>query len=114
GLSICQGIVHRMGGEIAVESALGKGSAFSVTLPTADAFPSEVPLCRVSIIPSMIPGQARILVVDDEPLIGVSIRRGLGSDHNVQVVSTGRAALDLIEAGQRFDVVVCDLMMPEM
>jgi signal transduction histidine kinase len=114
GLSICQGIIAKMGGEIAVESEPGRGSSFRVILPVTKASSLSPPLARVSVIPSMIPRQARILVVDDEPLIGASIRRGLGSGHNIHVVSNGRAALEALSGAQRFDVIVCDLMMPEM
>jgi signal transduction histidine kinase/ActR/RegA family two-component response regulator len=114
GLFICQGIVGKLGGSITVESEPGQGSSFHVTLPSTESSSLRPPVTRVSVIPSMIPRQARILVVDDEPLIGASIRRGLGSNHHVHVVGNGRAALEALEGGQRFDVVVCDLMMPEM
>ncbi|HEX8789983.1 MAG TPA: response regulator [Polyangiaceae bacterium] len=57
--------------------------------------------------------RARVLVVDDEPVLGRAISRGL-REHDVVVVTTGNDALALFESGERFDVVLCDLMMPSM
>lgn len=51
-----------------------------------------------------------VLVVDDEPLIGTTLRILL-EDHVVSVVTSGRAARDALERGDRFDVVLCDLML---
>ncbi len=55
----------------------------------------------------------KILIIDDQPTLARAIRRML-SEHDVTVVSSGREALDLIEAGQRYDVILSDLMMPEI
>jgi CheY-like chemotaxis protein len=57
--------------------------------------------------------RARILVVDDEPLIGNTIRRIL-STYEVVAVTDAREALGRVRAGERFDLVLCDLSMPEM
>jgi len=57
---------------------------------------------------------ARVLVVDDEPLVGRAVARVLGHGHEVTVATSGREALALIEAGRAFDLVLCDLMMPGM
>jgi CheY-like chemotaxis protein len=58
--------------------------------------------------------RARILVVDDEPLIGRSLRRSLSDHDEVVAVTTAAAALARLRRGERYDVVLCDLMMPEM
>jgi PAS domain S-box-containing protein len=113
GLSICHGIVTSLGGHIAVHSADGEGTRFSVTLPTTDAPepaprpPSEAPVVRGK-------RRARVLVVDDEVPIANTMRELLGADHDVTAVTSGRDAL--LALGQRsdFDVVFCDLMMPVM
>jgi CheY-like chemotaxis protein len=55
-----------------------------------------------------------ILVVDDEPLVGRLVERTLAPAHRVTVVVAARDALDRLVAGERFDLVLCDLMMPEM
>jgi two-component system, NtrC family, sensor kinase len=64
--------------------------------------------------PSAPPRRARILVIDDEPMLGQSIRRLLTPLHDVSVTASAREAIGEIGAGARFDVILCDLMMPEM
>src|SRR5690606_38262120 len=54
--------------------------------------------------------RCRVLVVDDEPLIGTTLRILL-DDHDVSVVSSGSAARDLLATGVAFDVILCDLML---
>ena len=55
----------------------------------------------------------KILIVDDQPTLAKAIRRML-SDHDVTVVESAREALAKIEAGERYDVILCDVMMPEL
>ncbi len=57
--------------------------------------------------------RAHVLVVDDEPLIGSSVRRTLAR-HRVETVTSAREALDRLLGPDRFDVVLCDVMMPGM
>jgi CheY-like chemotaxis protein len=58
--------------------------------------------------------RSRLLVVDDEPLIGRTVARAL-SEHEVDYVPDAREALSrLFCEGARYDAVICDLMMPEM
>jgi CheY-like chemotaxis protein len=54
-----------------------------------------------------------VLVVDDEPAVGRSIRRVL-SEHDVTVVTRASDGLELLDAGKRFDIIISDLMMPGM
>ena len=58
--------------------------------------------------------RGRILVVDDEPRMGKALQRLLAPSHDVAVAQSAREALALVEGGSRFDVVLCDLMMPGM
>jgi CheY-like chemotaxis protein len=58
--------------------------------------------------------RGRILVVDDEPIVCFSLERLLSSEGDVVAVTSAREGLARIEAGDRFDVILCDLMMPEM
>lgn len=60
------------------------------------------------------PRQRSVLVIDDEPLVGRLVERALNREHRVTVVVTGRAALDLVQGGETFDLILCDLMMPEI
>jgi CheY-like chemotaxis protein len=59
------------------------------------------------------PTRVRILVVDDELLVVRSVARTLRG-HVVVAVTSGHEALSLFEAGERFDLILCDLMMPEL
>ncbi|MFN7131054.1 MAG: ATP-binding protein, partial [Myxococcales bacterium] len=109
GLSICHGIVTAMGGRIDIESEVGKGTVCRVVLPpAADADAGDV---REE--PARARTGLRILVIDDEPLIGKGVARLL-SQHRVTAVTSASDALALLDAGERFDAVLCDLMMPDV
>lgn len=112
GLSICQSIVSAMGGEIQVESAPGRGTTFRVILPASG--PDEAGAPGPGTAPPAPRVRGRILVVDDEPLVGTVIQRTLQGEHEVTVASSARAALARVAAGERFDLVLSDLLMPEM
>jgi CheY-like chemotaxis protein len=56
---------------------------------------------------------ARILVIDDEPMVGLMMRRLLSPPHDVIVQQSGQTALALFSAGERFDVIVTDLHMAD-
>jgi CheY-like chemotaxis protein len=58
--------------------------------------------------------RARVLVVDDEPYVGKAIQRTLKALHDVVVVQRATEALARVVSGERYDVILCDLMMPEM
>ena len=59
------------------------------------------------------PEGARILVVDDEDMIGMILRRVLKA-HDVSVMTNATDALSLIAGGKRYDAILCDVMMPGM
>ncbi len=112
GLAISHEIVTSLGGRIEVESELGRGTTFRVVLPgVVEPHASTAVVAHAAGATS--PARARVLIADDDELVGRSMRRVL-RDHEVVLVAHGRAALDEILRGERFDVVFCDLMMPEM
>jgi PAS domain S-box-containing protein len=112
GLWICHGIVSALGGQVTVDSEIGRGSTFRVTLPPA-AMDAPATFSTPT-TPEVDAKGARLLVIDDEPMILGALRRSLSSDYAVTCVSDGRRALERLRAGERFDVILCDLMMPEL
>ncbi len=113
GLAICHGLVTAMGGTIGVKSTLGQGSTFTVTLPS-DLSEREPPLTYASAAVVTPVRNGRVLVVDDEEPLANAIVRVLAPTHDVRAVTTAKAALALIAEGERYDMVLSDLMMPEM
>ena len=112
GLSICNRIVQALGGEITVESEVGKGSSFHVFLPQSQATSLAPKAGRVRRpIASLA---ARILAIDDEPIVGTALKRVLGKDNEVVTETSARVALERIRSGEHFDLILCDLMMPDM
>ncbi len=111
GLSICRGIVLALDGEIVAENRPGGGTTVRVALPPAPAASPAV----VATPPASSPGRrGRVLVVDDEPAVAAAIRRTLASQHDVEVRGSAEEALAAIGRGERFDAILCDLMMPGM
>jgi CheY-like chemotaxis protein len=64
--------------------------------------------------PGAAPTPARVLVVDDEAAVGRSTRMLLAPDYDITPVTRARDGLALLASGERYDAIVCDLMMPEM
>jgi CheY-like chemotaxis protein len=56
----------------------------------------------------------RVLIIDDEPVLGAAVQRALSGENAVVVVRLASEALQRLEAGERYDVVLCDLRMPGM
>jgi PAS domain S-box-containing protein len=112
GLSVCHGIVTSLGGDITFESEIGKGTVFRVRLPAA---PARAAVARKQVAPpSTSSARASILIIDDEPLVRRAIERSLDRDHDVVAAATAAEALARLASGERFDLILCDLMMPEM
>ncbi|MEO8845466.1 MAG: response regulator [Kofleriaceae bacterium] len=111
GLAICHQLVVAAGGEITVESTAGVGTTFAVLLPPSHSVERVESVVRPAV---RDPRRRKILVIDDELLVATTFRRALGRDHDVTMLTDPRHALRLIEGGERFDLVICDLMMPDM
>ena len=111
GLSICRRLVQGMGGRITVESTLGEGTTFRVILPPARV----AGRITRSIAPAAdaVPARrGRVLIVDDEEAVATTMGRALAGAHDVALAHDGAEALARILAGERYDVILCDLMMP--
>ena len=111
GLAIVYRIVRGLGGDLEVESTLGRGSTFRVLLPRANRISTEMPKVAGQNAPTQ---RLRILAVDDEPMILQVLQRALSREHDVRLTTRASEALAWIRAGERFDAILCDLMMPEI
>jgi PAS domain S-box-containing protein len=111
GLATVFGIVRASGGSIRVDSQLGRGTAFVITLPLRAATPASV---ATPSRPTLPRGSERLLVVDDEPSVRRSMARLLASlGYAVDTAADGSEALAALQAGAR-DLVLTDLSMPRM
>ena len=121
GLSICRRLVETMGGELVVESELGKGSTFAARIPGVErseerARPTDIPKDRFSAedLPK------RVLVVDDSP-VNRAVLTALLSKIGVPELNNscdGEQALEVLGSaakdGKPYDFVFSDLWMPNM
>ena len=111
GLAICKQLAELMGGAISLESQVGKGSVFRVTIPLA---PSEARADDTDEGVEIDLTDLRVLVADDNVINQAVAKAILESAQAVTVVAgDGAAALDHLRAGA-FDVVLMDVHMPIM
>lgn len=111
GLAICHRLVTEFGGEISVQSKVGKGTTFRLSLPAAT---EETVKVKPAAAPVASTPRARILVVDDEAAIGTAIQRSLARHHDVVALASGKEALTRLASGEHFDLIISDVMMPEV
>ncbi len=116
GLSQIFGFAHQSGGEVGIDSEVGKGTTVSVYLPRSNAASANVrlhPAAQRSEAEAHMPG-ARILLVEDDPRVRSSTVEALEDlGYDPVACSGGAEALQLF-GEQRFDLVISDVIMPEM
>jgi PAS domain S-box-containing protein len=111
GLAVVQRIVEQFGGTLSIKSSVGVGTTVRVWLRRAD------PAAPRAVEPVRDPGarlRGRVLVVDDDPLVLRSLVKLFKLDHEVVGARNAQEALDLVQAGETFDVILCDVLMPGM
>jgi signal transduction histidine kinase/ActR/RegA family two-component response regulator len=112
GLAVVRGIVQNHGGIIDLQSETGKGTIFSVFLPRVEGHPKS----QFKHLPMLAGGTERILLVDDEvglAELGSKLLTTLG--YSVEYHSDPREALKVFqEAPNAFDLLITDMMMPDI
>jgi signal transduction histidine kinase len=105
GLALCQRFVHELGGEISLENLSSGGAEARVVLRA-----SEAPAAPVA-APATT-ARRRVLVVDDDAAVLVALGRMLRA-HEVTAVASVEEARGVLATGARFDLALCDVMMPD-
>jgi PAS domain S-box-containing protein len=112
GLATCHGIIAQSGGVIHVYSEPNSGTTFKIYLPRTDAKPEPAAATDTGNLPA---GTESILVVEDEPAVrrlAVVILRERG--YSVEESNSAFEALELIRKNPPFDLVITDVIMPQM
>ncbi len=112
GLSICRSIAAEFGGDLRIHSTVGVGTRVVLRLPQAPAPTTTHATLPAASQESIQP--ARLLIVDDEPLVRRALRRVLAGTHEVVAVDSGTAARELLEVDRAFDLVLCDMMLGDL
>jgi|GEM_PF-6170629 len=116
GLAISKQLVELMGGEINVDSAPGKGSAFSFSIPAEKATPNVGFASDAAEVETSAALQAplNVLVAEDNSVNQLLMKSFLQSEkHNVSIVNNGAEALAAVQS-EPFDIVLMDVQMPVM
>ncbi|MFM8450531.1 MAG: ATP-binding protein [Haliscomenobacter sp.] len=124
GLALAREYTRLLGGTLDVRSAPDQGSTFTLHVPCTQT-PTHTtlhtqPLPTPPIIPAPIPGlpllqpsTPTILLVEDDPEMADYIQSVLKNDYQVRIAYNGQSALNLLES-ETADLIVSDIMMPEM
>jgi signal transduction histidine kinase/ActR/RegA family two-component response regulator len=111
GLPISLDIVRRAGGDLSAESEPGRGALFRVRLPAAIGVP-QVKTRSVASLKAI--QRRRVLAIDDEALLLKAFQRMLSTHHDIETKLGAREALRGFGQDRNFDIVLCDLQMPDM
>lgn len=114
GLSTVYGIVKQTGGFVLVDSKLGKGSNFTMLFPRYLGTP-EIEVQKPELPTQDLTGGGRILLVEDEDAVRMFSARALREKgYTVIEAPSGDVALGMVQNGEKFDLLVTDVVMPRM
>jgi signal transduction histidine kinase/CheY-like chemotaxis protein len=114
GLTVSRDVVSALDGEITIDSVVGKGTTVRVVLPPCDGETLAAGMPNEPQPHHAAPSERRrILIIDDDRPVAAALALEL-SAHDVVVAESGREALEILRHDKDFDVILCDLMMPEI
>jgi CheY-like chemotaxis protein len=109
GLSQVYGLVHQSGGDLVLESEVGKGTAVSLYLPALEATEEDLASADTNA------GNDKALVVDDQPdVLDVAVELFRSMGYEVFSANNGAGALDIMKRMPDIDVLFTDVLMPGM
>jgi two-component system, NtrC family, sensor kinase len=115
GLATCYGVIKQSGGSISVDSEVNHGTTFKIYLPivTATAEPNVTPAVNTRITHGT---ETILLVEDDSAVRGLAAKLLRDCGYNLMEADNGKSALAVVEKlnGDKFDLVLTDVIMPEM
>lgn len=112
GLSISCQILRDIGGDLYVDSHIGKGNIFTVKMPVASEEPSHVSVLEGETASRTTETGKRIMVVDDEPAIVDMLAQTIEQmGHISDVAKDGNEAMKKLDS-EHYDLIITDLRMP--
>jgi PAS domain S-box-containing protein len=116
GLSLSRSIILEHNGSMRVESEFGRGANFIIELPIIESLPSEAAVLMPPV--QKKPAETKhgkILVVDDEPGVRILLERVfIQMGHQVDTVADAETAVNKLDAGSTYDIILTDVRMPGM
>jgi signal transduction histidine kinase/CheY-like chemotaxis protein len=116
GLSISRSILQKLGGDLIVESVHGVGATFIALIPLPDKQAIRDAYLHSSPSISLIGAieRATVMVVDDDERVLRAYSRVLRNSYDVILASDGQEAIELLSSGSMPDVLISDLLLPEI